>query len=203
MVIESAVAEAQRRQVQRLLSLVPSAGASRMSRRLGRVGELDVHVREAQYLLPLIIACVEQYSLTRLAEVAESVLPRRTAIASSLLDLGLAHAGQSWDRTAGCWRDWLGIRLADFDHWDVLQGYKEARNAVAHGVDALTAHQMRNSGAVRSTLRHAGIALDGSRLVLNEDHVRACGRTALLFITWLDSQSRTGSLTLGSQASPT
>lgn len=193
MVIESTTAEVQRRQVQRLLSLVPLNESTRRAVGRGRLSEVDpeARVQEAQYLLPLIMACAEQYSLSRLTELAEAVLPRKTALATSLLDQGLAVAAESSDKTTSCWNDWFGIRLSAFAHWDALRGYREARNTVAHGVHTLTAQQMRNSKAIKSRLRNAGIVVEGRVLVLNDSDVRACGRTVLAFIAWLDDQART------------
>lgn len=98
---------------------------------------------------------------------------------------------QTWERRRSGWKKFHGLDLKASGAWDPLEGFVDARNAIAHGLGRLTRVQLKNRGAVESRLLKAGIALNGEEVVVGGEDVARCEAVIEDFILWLDGERMT------------
>jgi hypothetical protein len=145
----------------------------------------------AEYLtLPNIVAVAEEFSRSSLIAAAESRLGRHDLLHLSLLELGEIQAEGSWEGVKKAWNAWFEIPLGDAPAYSRLDAYVSARNAILHGLGALTRKQVRTDGGrkVKGKLASVGISVVGDRLVLPFAAVEDCADVARAYVLWLDSK---------------
>lgn len=130
-----------------------------------------------------MVAEMEDYSIRRLEEKAVCAhrCGWRVTIPSEEERVGWAR---SWATIATGWEDELGVQFSDFDSYHSVQGLREVRHAVVHGLGTLTAQQRQKGKG--SLIRECGIAVDGDTVVLDESAIEKCRHTLGRFIVWLD-----------------
>lgn len=92
-----------------------------------------------------------------------------------------------WPALQTYWDDWFSIKLTEFPAWDELYGFREARNAIVHGLGHLTRTQTRRGKSV-ARLRNARIVIDDGIVLLGDEDVERCANLVVDFITWLDGE---------------
>lgn len=160
---------------------------SRLATFSGRTRQLD----GPGLVLPYLVSVLEEFALVRLRERVGDDLPDNPLVAH-LWSKSEAEVEANWDKQLNAWKDCYGVTLSAFPRHQQLRGYREARNAIVHGLGHLTPRQLRGDGGQRTTqqLHQVGVRLEGRRLQLDESHLRDCARTAREFITWLDHQAQ-------------
>ena len=101
---------------------------------------------------------------------------------------GLLERGiDTWPQRARLWQSHFGVDMSAFPQADPLDGFVDARNAIAHGLGTLTRKQLRKRSRHVGHLRHAGITLAGDDLVIDESDPKRCADVVKGFVTWLDA----------------
>jgi len=133
-----------------------------------------------------LISVGEEFSFSRLVDLTEERSPA-DPIVTLLWDAELARSGETWAQGDELWKRYFGIAAGDFANRAALLGFVDARNAIAHGVGALTRRQLQQKPKVASRLAQAGIGLHGNRLILEPPHVERCAAVVKDYIRWLDA----------------
>lgn len=170
-----------------LAALAPSP-LPRIPPLLGNLG-LDRQTLIAHDALFRLVAVAEDFSLLRLIEVTEDLLPDGR-LAELLWEAELDRSMDTWDSRLRAWARLHGIEVkANFLRYDQLDGFTQARNAIAHGLGQLTRKQLRSRASTLQRLAAAGIATDGDVLQLGPKNVELCTNVCDQFVLWLDEQA--------------
>jgi hypothetical protein len=162
-------------------------GLPRSPRRRGRRSAVPETFRTHDAILR-IVAVAEDFSFSQLIDVTEARLPT-DRIVQSLWDSELERSGDTWGRRLELWRRFHEVRIGDsFSSYAELNGFIEARNAIAHGLGQLTRKQLRDRGKTVGRLANADIHLHGNTLVVTATHVERCATVVKDFIIWLDQE---------------
>ncbi len=81
--------------------------------------------------------------------------------------------------------------MSAFPRYHPLWGFIEARNAIVHGLGALTRRQMKKPPRTRGRLTAANIAVTGTKLILTVDHATDCALVIRDLIRWIDEEATT------------
>ncbi len=140
--------------------------------------------RHQQSVLSGVVSCVEVFSSDLLRDLRPRVGEQEVF---------------TWPKREKAWRQHLHLTLGDLPAWSALCGFIEARNAIQHGLGALTNSQLGiTAGKPRdytrredtlSRLRAAKVRLDADRIIVGDDDVIHCVNTADAFIRDLDVQA--------------
>ena len=86
-----------------------------------------------------LISITESFCAVRLTEYVENVVDITAHSISSLIwETAAIDATGSWSRQKDAYKKWLGLS----PNWKNVEGFIEARNAVAHGLGTLTRRQV-------------------------------------------------------------
>ncbi len=137
----------------------------RPATRLPGTGGNDKEQIQCQATLVRLLSITESFASQLLSRKIDKVVARaRSAAVDSVWDDAALRGTSSWREQQYSYRDWLGVKV----DWKTVERLAEARNAVAHGLGALTRRQLRNETSVRLKLKRAGITLAGRRIVLSD-----------------------------------
>lgn len=134
--------------------------------------EPNAEDRATQLTIALLVAITENYSSNAL--------------------LGIPQVSQndvrSWQNQEAAWLAKAGVNLEACPSYFAFRGWNEARNAIMHGMGALTEMQRtsRWAGDVLSRLSSARVLLRRNQLVLDHVDLGRCVKTCYDFIGELD-----------------
>lgn len=147
--------------------------------------------RHRQSVLSGVMSCVEVFSSGLLLDLRPEVGEQEVF---------------SWQKREKAWREHLGLELRDLPVWAVLCGFIEARNAILHGLGALTNPQLGITGGkprnynrreeTLTSLRAANVRLDADRVIIGDNDVIRCVNTANSFVRELDAHAYAAQLNL-------
>jgi hypothetical protein len=97
----------------------------------------------------------------------------------------------SWNKRKQRWKNENVDFLVDLaGTWPQLDGFVQVRNALAHGLGALTAMQLERFRAETLTaLTACGVFADGGRVRLRDVDVRRCAEVCIAFLLELDNRA--------------
>ncbi|WP_143103090.1 hypothetical protein [Agrococcus baldri] len=134
-----------------------------------------------------LMTITEAFCVGRLVELADlsseanAASPRR-----AMLDDALMHASGSWQAMERAFKDWHSVKPS----WSSLRGPTEVRNAVAHGLGALTHRQKLSRTATVSRINSVGAGVNEfDRIRLDPAIVTAIAEVCATFIRDLDARS--------------
>jgi hypothetical protein len=179
------VALAQYRE-QRVASAQRSRRPTLIARRERQVASLTDRFRSYDALTRLV-AIAEEFSVSRFIEASEARLPDDPFV-ELLWDAELDRAGDTWPKRTAAWETYHAVKLSSFPSHNALQGFIEARNAIAHGLGELTRRQLRQRTRTAGRLKNAGIPIQGNALGVSADNVEVCAEVVKSFVVWLDGQ---------------
>jgi hypothetical protein len=120
---------------------------------------------QCQATLVRLLSITESFTAQLLlGEVDKAAARAASSSIDSVWEDAAIKGTNSWKEQKASYKSWLGV---DTD-WKVEERLAEARNAVAHGLGALTRRQLRNEQSVRDKLKMAGITMVGVRIVLSD-----------------------------------
>jgi hypothetical protein len=144
----------------------------------------EVLERRHQSTLSGVVSCVEVYATDLLQDLQPAISEQEVS---------------TWREREKAWRQHLHLTLADLQIWPALCGFVAARNAIQHGLGALTNMQLGISADkprnynyredTLSVLRAAKMRLDADRVIVGADDVGRCISTANAFVRELDAQA--------------
>ncbi|WP_433464060.1 hypothetical protein [Spirillospora sp. CA-128828] len=115
-------------------------------------------------------------------EIERAVASAQRAAAAKVADDAVIRGTSTWQEQKRSYKEWLGVE----EDWKAVERLAEARNAVAHGLGKLTKRQLRNVQSVKSKLAAAGIAVEGTTIVLSDASLAAATSACRDFIERLD-----------------
>lgn len=123
-----------------------------------------------------LVAIVENFSVHRLLQVNPGLTDDQVS---------------SWNKRKQRWKDENVDFLVDLGGvWPQVNGFVQVRNALAHGLGALTAMQLeRFRTETMAALSACGVFLDGGRVRLRDDDVRHCAEVCITFLLELDDRA--------------
>lgn len=126
-----------------------------------------------------------------------------TECASRAVEVGIKNAPQAAmkaimsgerKRYEGTWparvevlKTWAGISISQWTHWQIFDGYVNARNAWAHGRGQLTRQQLSKPD-VAQALARAGLSVENNVVVVDSVSVSNCASTATALVRFVDDQ---------------
>lgn len=134
------------------------------------------------------VAIADEFTLGLLIDLTEAKLPtdRRVAL---LWDRFEERHTDTWEQRFSSWEGLHQITVSAFPNYSPLWGYIEARNALVHGLGALTRKQLRTRSRCLGRLSSARIHLTGDRLTLRLQDATNCAGVVRDLIEWLDNQA--------------
>lgn len=169
---------------------VASLGAEPRERRLPGPLE-DREQIQCQATLVRILSIAESFSGERLLEELQKIVERSSHKSiNELWERAAVSATSTWEEQRNAYKGLLGVTLDNSD-WASVGRLAEARNAVAHGLGALTRRQLRNRQSTVSKLQSCGIRLRDNRIVLNDQILFGAAQTCREFIWKLDNAIET------------
>ncbi|WIM87405.1 hypothetical protein PT015_21600 [Candidatus Mycobacterium wuenschmannii] len=164
---------------------VVSLGTYSRQRRLSGPLE-DREQIQCQATLVRLLSIAESFSGERLLEELQRIVDRSSHKAiNEIWERTAVSATNTWDEQKKAYKELLGVTLSNAD-WTSVGKLAEARNAVAHGLGALTRRQLRNRQGTVDKLRSCGITLVNGRIVLSDQVLFDAARTCREFIRKLD-----------------
>jgi hypothetical protein len=155
---------------------------------LGNLG-VDRQTLIAHDAIFRLVAVAEDFSLLRLIEITEDLLPAGRLV-EVLWEGELDRSMDTWDSRLGAWSRLHQIEVkSQLPRYDRLDGFIQARNAIAHGLGQLTRKQSGNRAATVQRLAAAGIKTNGDVLILGLENVETCAAVCESFVLWLDEQA--------------
>jgi hypothetical protein len=137
----------------------------RPSPRLPSGAILDAEQIQCQSTLVRLLSITESFtSQLLLREIDQAAARAQSASIDTIWDDAAIRGTGTWHEQQSAYSNWLGVK----EDWKVVEQLAEARNAVAHGLGALTRRQLRHEASVRRKLKEAGITLTGIRIVLSD-----------------------------------
>lgn len=146
------------------------------------------------------IAVAQQASIIRLASITEAFCvdalieaaeelgqPGSSTTMQTIWEESVINATRSWPAQQKAYKDWLDLKIK----WETIDAMATARNAIAHGLGALTRRQLRKPHLAKTQLARLDIGLNGSDLILSDQSVRGLAHKCRDFILDLDSQLAT------------
>lgn len=125
----------------------------------------DAEQIQCQSTLVRLLSVTESFASELLVrEVAKAAARAQSASIDHIWNDAAIKGTSTWAEQKDAYSNWLGIK----EDWKVVERLAEARNAVAHGLGALTRRQLRKEASVRGKLREAGITLAGIRIILSD-----------------------------------
>lgn len=138
-----------------------------------------------------IVSIAESFANQQLVTRLEmQAPPPRTQFIESLYVREENNAVSSWDKIRENYKKWVdGVQLVRCDKYEVVMTFVEARNAIVHGLGALTKRQVRapSRAALIDSLTALDITVDRVyRLTISEDAVKKAALACRAFISSLD-----------------
>lgn len=126
---------------------------------------------QRQATLVRLVSITESFCAERLLLCAEDqIQPAGKEVTSKIWEEAALDATRTWDSQKKAFKDWLSVT----PDWKQIEGLAEARNAVAHGLGALTRRQRRAHQSTMTKLNRTGILVQNDQVVLTDaDLVRA------------------------------
>ena len=152
-----------------------------------------VRTNPSRYLvLPHIVAIAEEFSRRLLRTKTEVQVPQDRLVLQKLWLKAEDQAEGRWDEHLKAWKDWHRIPLASESIYTNLRPFIEARNAIMHGLGELTRRQRRRGEekTLRGELKHVGIDVIGTRLVVHDKAVARCAGVCRAFVETLDRRAQ-------------
>lgn len=141
---------------------IPTDTTSRL-RPNARDEELQV---SHQTTLVRIVSITESFCSRRLIDAAEVILqPHRGELLSKIFEDKAIEGTATWDKTQRTYIDWFTAK----PDWSSINGFIEARNAIAHGLGQITRRQRRTRQSSLSKLGANNIKVIGDQIQLNDD----------------------------------
>jgi len=138
--------------------------------------------------LTRFMSIADEFTFGLLVDLTEARLPSDARV-SLLWENYVEGKTDTWPQRFASWKSLHGIAFDAFPRYHPLRGFIEARNAVVHGLGALTRKQLKKPDTAEGRLRAAQITLTGTRLTLTVDHATACAQVVRALIEWLDEQA--------------
>lgn len=136
-----------------------------------------------------IVAIAEDFALAALISTTERLLPSTPRFLEAMWERELG-AARDWPSRRKAWKKLHRVNIQDrFSAFGSMDGFIAARNIAAHGVGNLSPKQLADTDLPRR-LDRSGISIVGGRIELSSDHIENCAFVGLLFIAWLDRESR-------------
>jgi hypothetical protein len=151
------------------------------------VGALDTLRVRHEDALARFMSIADEFTAGLLVEVTERVIPSERRV-SVMWDRYVDKETDTWDQRFGSWESLHEVRVAAFPAYDAFRGYVEARNALIHGLGALTRKQLKNPKKVLGRLSSAKVRTVGNRLELATENVLGCATVVSEFVRWLDRE---------------
>ena len=152
-----------------------------------------VRTDPSRYLvLPHIVAIAEEFSRRLLITKTEVQVPQNRPVLKKLWLKAEDQAEGRWEEHLRAWKDWHQIPLASESTYTNLRPFIEARNAIMHGLGELTRRQRRGNqeATLRGELKHVGIDVIGTRLVVHDKAVARCAGACKTFVEQLDLRAQ-------------
>jgi hypothetical protein len=134
------------------------------------------------------ISIADEFTLRLLIDVTEAKLPQDERVGLLWEDFAERNT-DSWGQRFSSWEILHKVTVSAFPRYSPLRGYIEARNAIVHGVGALTRKQLKQLPRNTGLLNSAGIAMTGTRLTLTVANATDCASTVSSLIKWLDEEA--------------
>jgi hypothetical protein len=147
----------------------------------------------SRYLvLPHIVAIAEEFSRRLLIRKTEVQVPKDRPVLEQLWLKAEDQAEGRWKEHLKAWKDWHQIGIASEQVYANLHPFIEARNAIMHGLGELARKQRRDNQevALRGQLKHVGIDVIGTRLVIKDKAVSRCASACKAFVEDLDRRAQ-------------
>ncbi len=151
----------------------------------GRTLEATSALRHAT--LVRLVGIAEEFSVGRLVDATEPLLPHKPPFIASWWSRELADARATWDRRKTAWARIHEVRLNKYPGWKTLDGFICARNVIAHALGELSTRQLTDpADKTLGRLKAAGISTVNTRMVLTDEHVERCADVVRTYVDWLD-----------------
>lgn len=138
---------------------------------------------QCQATLVRLLSITEAFCVDRLLDQVElAVAPDRHPSAAGAWDDAAIGATRSWNNQKRAYKQWLGVGPS----WTPIEHLAHARNAVAHGLGALTRQQLRDVDSVIAKLKLVGIPVQSERVVLSDSSLATAAMICREFIRELD-----------------
>jgi hypothetical protein len=96
----------------------------------------------------------------------------------------------SWEKRRTSWARHASVDFTHIvPHWQMMQGFIEARNALQHGLGRLTDFQLKpqRRAQVLADLKFAKVPLIGDLVLVNAETVSTCRKHCADFVVALDN----------------
>lgn len=142
----------------------------------------------AQSTLLRLVSIIEAHTAAELIVRMESqVPPPRSVILEKIHTDAEDQVLGAWARTMDAYAAFFGIKRTGFVEWPKVQALIDARNAVAHGLGALTRRQTRkNLPQLVNALKSIDIPVVGLEVSLSEKALISNAMRGRDFVLWLD-----------------
>jgi hypothetical protein len=184
--IISAEAEAASRLLFRTLgahrTAVSNLGHQPQRRRLGSKPD-DREQIQCQATLLRLLSITESFCAERLlGEIDGRIESAGDAALDRVWQGAAIGATRTWSEQQRAFKAWLDVQV----DWKPIDRLAEARNAVAHGLGALTRQQRRKTQAVTARIRAAGLELREGRVWLTDASLAIAAATCREVIELVD-----------------
>lgn len=137
-----------------------------------------------------MVAIAEGFFVETLRTSVESAFSVQTQLMQDAEAFAVKQIESTWPERLKRLKQWFGINhlAADDDPVAKLLIFVDARNAIAHGLGALTSRQLSNDGGKSTikSLRSVGIELTDGVLFIDPLAVERCAMNCRKSILWLD-----------------
>lgn len=141
---------------------------------------------QRQATLLRLVSITESFCAGRLiARAEESIGAPGSQVMTHVWERASLDATGTWEAQKDAYRKWLGVK----PDWQVLDGLAEARNAVAHGLGALTRRQVKSHASTMTKINRTGIAVIDDVLILSDNDLLSAARACRDLISEVDSQT--------------
>lgn len=155
--------------------------------RLHSMTRADAEQLQCQATLVRLLSITESFTAQLLLREMDQLVARANSRSADVMwDQAGIRATGSWREQRDAYKKWFDINNSTVDWVPVAERLAEARNAVAHGLGALTRRQLRNVAATERALKAVGIPLVNGRIVLSDATLASAATACRDLITQLD-----------------
>lgn len=167
-------------------------------RRIGRMALL----RSGSGALPLeysavvtMISIAEGFFAATLRTKVEDAFDATTRLMHDMRRDAAKNMDTSWDGRLSSAKRWFGMDHSAEESVKFMLAFVEARNAVVHGVGALTRRQNADGGVqVTGQLAEVGVVVSGGVVAVDSEAVERCAMSCVRAVRWLDAEDRARTL---------
>lgn len=91
---------------------------------------------------------------------------------------------KGWEERKTAFKKYHGVVIGDCARWNDIDGARQVRNSIAHGLGRLTPQQQNRT--IKRKITDVGVTFRGDQLVIDSNALDKCVKSAIAFIVDVD-----------------